>query len=431
MNALAPIAVRVTIAWLTALLCLTGAASCGWSSTSGPDTGQGASGGATGGRATGGAGSGGSAGAFASGGLGGVGASGASGGGAAGSVGIPPDSLAHKYADYFPIGAAVSAWHLDNLSAIVENDFNHLTCENAMKMRNVHPAEATFNWTEADRIADFARERGMKLTGHTLLWHRQSPAWMFQGITADAGVSLETLKARLKAHIDAVIGRYADVVDNWDVVNEAISDDPTKTYRDGSEMSRWYEVFGSEEYIYWAYQYAHDALEFNSPGSSQGKLYYNEYVVTVKADKILSMLAWLKNEKGIQVDGVGFQSHENLTWPTTTDLQAAFDKFAAAGYKVKISELDVTVYDDYATGAFVPEPQATFSAGLEATQAARSAGLFELYRKNKSLITSVTFWGVSDDNTWLDNVVAGRNDFPLIYDDLHMPKAARRAIMTF
>jgi endo-1,4-beta-xylanase len=345
MNPLAPIAVRVTVAWLPSLFCLTGATSCSSNSTSGPVAGQDASGGnATGGRATGGPDSGGDA---------GNGGDAGSGGG----PGIPPDSLARRYADYFPIGAAVSAWHLDNLSAIVENDFNHLTCENAMKMKNVHPAQATFNWTEADRVADFARQRGMKLTGHTLLWHRQTPAWMFQGITSDAGNNLETLKARLKAHIDAVIGRYADVVDNWDVVNEAISDDPNKTYRDGSEMSQWYDVFGSEEYIYWAYKYAQDALEANSAGSSQGKLYYNEYVVTVKADKILSMLGWLKNDKGIQVDGVGFQSHENLTWPTTTDLQAAFDKFNAAGYKVKISELDVTVYQDYATGSFVPSPR--------------------------------------------------------------------------
>jgi len=361
---------------------------------------------------------------------GGAGASGASSGGNGGAA-VVVDSIAQKYAGIFPIGAAVSAWHLDNESDILAKDFNHLTCENAMKVQDVHPAESTYNWAEADRIADFARSHGMKMTGHNLLWYRQAPDWMFSGITAGDAASLETLKARLKTHIEAVVGRYADIVDNWDVVNEAISDDPAKTYRDGSEMSQWYQLFGSEEYIYWAYQYAHDALEAKAAGSSKGKLYYNEYTVTVKADKILKMFAWLKT-KGIQIDGIGSQSHENMTWPSPTDLQGAFDKFIAAGYKIKISELDVTVYSDYSTGAFVASPQVALTPALEASQAQRFAQLFEVYRKNKASITSVTLWGISDDHSWLDNEpVAGRTDYPLLYNAAHQPKAARAAIMNF
>ncbi len=352
----------------------------------------------------------------------------------AGSGGTPVgagDSLAAKYADYFPIGAAVSSWHLDNVSAQLAQHYNHLTAENAMKVQDIHPAEATYDWTEADRIADFARSHHWKMTGHNLLWHRQAPDWMFAGVTAGDAASLEVLKSRLKAHIAAVVGRYADVVDNWDVVNEAISDTADKTYRDGTEDSKWYALFGSEEYIYWAYQYAHDALEALSPGSSKGKLYYNEYVVTVKADKILKMFAWLET-KGIHVDGIGFQSHENMSWPAPADLQGAFDKFVSAGYKIKISELDVTVYSDYATGPFVAQPEVPFTAALDAAQAKRFAELFAVYRKNKANITSVTFWGVSDDHTWLDDEpVAGRNDYPLLFDDAHLPKAAVAAIMNF
>src|SRR5260221_3996254 len=230
-------------------------------------------------------------------GAGAAGFSAASGGGA-GSGGVGPGSLAQKYADYFPIGAAVSNFQISFLDQVLAQDFNHLTCENAMKAADIHPAEASFAWQDADRIADFARLHGMKLTGHALLWHARTPDWMFAGVTAGDAASVELLKGRLKAHIEAVIARYADVVDNWDVVNEAISDDPAKTYRDGSEGSKWYELFGSEEYIYWAYQFARDALEAKAPGSSAGKLYYNEYVATVKADKILKMLAWLKDVKG-------------------------------------------------------------------------------------------------------------------------------------
>lgn len=396
---------------LAGSLCLT--AACDMGSTSGSDS----------------AGAPGVAGSSAN--TGAAGAAGAANSGGAGGTTVTGTTLAQKYAEYFPIGAAVSSWHLDNVNAILTSQFNHLTCENAMKIQNIHPAEATYDWVEADRIADFARSHGMKMTGHNLLWHREAPDWMFAGVTAGDATSLELLKSRLKAHITTVVGRYADVVDNWDVVNEAISDTADKTYRDGPEGSKWYELFGSEEYIYWAFQYAHDALEALSPGSSQGKLYYNEYVVTVKADKILTMFAWLKT-KGIQVDGIGFQSHENMTWPSPADLQGAFDKFVTAGYKLKVSELDVTVYSDYATGPFVPSPEVPFTPTLEAAQAKRFADLFALYRKNKANITSVTFWGVSDDHTWLDDEpVAGRNDYPLLYNDAHEPKAAVAAIMNF
>jgi endo-1,4-beta-xylanase len=301
-----------------------------------------------------------------------------------------------------------------------------------MKQADIHPVPDVYAWDQADVIANYARQHGQKLTGHALLWHQQVPAWMFDGITAGDASSLETLKSRLKSHIEAVVGRYADVVDNWDVVNEAISDTADKQYRDGSEDSKWFELFGSEEYIYWAYKYAKDALEAQAPGSSSGKLYYNDYTSTVKADKILKMLAWLKDTKGIQIDGVGFQSHENLTWPSTADLQVAFDKFKTAGYKVKISELDITVYSDYGTGTFVASPAVQLTPELEARQAKRFADLFTLYRANKDLITSVTLWGVSDDQSWLNDVpVPGRGDFPLLYNAAHMPKAARAAILNF
>jgi|SRR6478609_2584000 len=337
----------------------------------------------------------------------------------------PRGSVAEKYADYFSIGAAVSAWHFDHTPDALARDFNRLTCENAMKAQNIHPTEATYDWTEADRIADYARERGLKLTGHTLLWHRQAPDWLFAGVTAGDSESLELLKSRLKSHIEAVINRYADVVDNWDVVNEAISNASGKVYRDRSEQSQWYELFGSEEYIYWAFQYARDALEAIEPGSSLGKLYYNDYSVTAKVDKILTMFDWLES-RGIRVDGIGFQSHENMTWPSANDLQGAFDKFASAGYKIKISELDVTVYSDSAA------PEVPYTPALETAQAERFATLFSVYRKNKASITSVTFWGVSDDHSWLNNQpVVGRDDYPLLYKDANTPKAARAAIMDF
>jgi endo-1,4-beta-xylanase len=362
---------------------------------------------------------------------GGGASSGTAGSGGSGAAGAATDSLFEKYEDVFPIGAAVSNFHISFEEDILIRDFNHLTCENAMKMKDIHPEPEGWNYLDSDRIADFARMHGMKLTGHTLLWHQQAPDWLFEGVTAGDADSLEVLKGRLKSHIETVIDRYADVVDNWDVVNEVISDTFGKTYRDGAEGSKWAELFGDQEYVYWAFKYAKDALEAKEPGSSAGKLYYNEYNVTQKADRILEMLAWLKDEKGFQIDGVGLQSHEHMDWPSTTDIQGAIDKFKAAGYKVKISELDVSLYSDWATGKFVPQPEVEYTAELSAKQAKRYGDLFALYRKNKDVVTSVTFWGVSDDETWLDTTVDGRNDHPLLYDDAHMPKEVRAAIMNF
>jgi len=361
-------------------------------------------------------------------------AGGPSGGsaGAAAAGGTATGSLAAKYADYFPIGVAVSDVALSEFDQLLAQDFNHLTCEYQMKIAQIHPAEDTYAWDATDRVADFARQHGMKLTGHTLLWHQEAPEWMFAGVTAGDAASLELLKSRLKAHIDAVVDRYTDVVDNWDVVNEALSDDKAKQYRDGSEGSKWYELFGSEEYIYWAFKFAKDALEAKEPGSSAGKLYYNDYTETAKADKMLKLLAWLKDDKGITIDGVGFQSHENMTWPSTGELQAAITKFKSAGYKVKISELDVTLYSDYSSGSFVASPAVELTADLEAKQAKRYADLLALYRANKDEITSVTLWGVSDEQSWLNvTPVPGRSDFPLLYNGQHQPKAARAAIMNF
>jgi endo-1,4-beta-xylanase len=356
---------------------------------------------------------------------------GGGGSGADATGGAATGSLAAKYAEFFPIGAAVSDRALDDFQALLAQDFNHLTCEYQMKIAMIHPAEDTYAWEETDRVADFARQHGMKLTGHTLLWHRDVPAWMFAGVTAGDAASLELLKTRLKAHIEAVVDRYADVVDNWDVVNEALSDDKAKQYRDGPEGSKWFELFGSEEYIYWAFKFAKDALEAKAAGSSAGKLYYNEYTATTKADKMLKMLAWLKDQKGITIDGVGFQSHEVMTWPSPTEIQVAIDKFKSAGYKVKISELDVSMYNDYSTGTFVASPAIEFTADVAAKQAKRYADLFRVYRANKDVITSVTLWGVSDEQSWLTDSVPGRADFPLLYDAQHMPKPARAAILEF
>lgn len=342
-------------------------------------------------------------------------------------------TIAGKYEPFFPVGVAVAKSHLQSpaVSDIITTHFNRITAENAWKFGSVAPVEGKYNWAEADAIADFAREHNMKMTGHTLVWHRQAPMWLFTGLKAEDPASIEKLKARMKAHIDTIVPRYADVVDNWDVVNEAISDNGEKTYRDGSEGSHWYRIFGNEDYVYWAFEYARAALEAHAPGSSKGQLYYNDYNVNLKLDRILPLLAAVR-ERGGQVDGIGMQLHIRLDWPSIEELDGVMQTIIDAGYKVKVSELDVSLYNDYPDGKFKGAPGVEFDEALSKAQAQRYADLFALFRKHAEHLTSVTTWGVSDQSTWLDNEpVHGRKNHPLLFDEQHRPKAAAAAILDF
>jgi endo-1,4-beta-xylanase len=338
-------------------------------------------------------------------------------------------SLYKKYEPYFSLGAAVAPKHLTGVAGILKFHFNRLTAENHMKFGPIHPSEQGYSFYNADLIAAFARSNSMAMTGHTFVWHRQSPSWLFSGLTPGDARDIETLKNRLKNHIETLIGRYSDVVDNWDVVNEAISDTWGRTYRDDSEGSEWYRIFQSEEYIYWAFKYAQDAL---AARGSDAALYYNDFNVTVpeKLTKILSMVQWLRS-RGIRVDGIGLQGHWNLNWPEISDIRTAIKKIAAAGLEVKISELDISIYtnDDWSSQTW--EKEKAFTEQLEMRQAERYKKLFMLFMANSQSITSVTFWGVSDDETWLDNYPTKRNNHPLLFDDRHKPKLAYYAIIDF
>ncbi len=342
-------------------------------------------------------------------------------------------TLSGKYAPYFPLGVAVGQSHLSNpeVRAIITTHFNHLTAENAFKFGSLSPREGSYDWHEADAIARFARKNEMRMTGHTLVWHRQTPNWLFADLQPGLPKSIEKLKARMKTHIDTIIGRYADVVDNWDVVNEAISDNGDKTFRDGSEGSRFFDIFGNEDYVYWAFKVADDALAAQASEKADGKLYYNDYNVNLKLDRILPMLDKVR-ERGARVDGIGMQMHVRIDWPSIQELESTLRRIISAGYEVKISELDVSLYNDYPGGKFQAAPALEFTPNLAQTQAKRYAELFSLFRKYAPHITSVTLWGVSDDATWLDHEpVPGRDNHPLLFDDRHQPKAAAAAIVDF
>ncbi len=330
--------------------------------------------------------------------------------------------LAATFKEHFGVGVAVEPRHLTSVGPILSGDFNRLTAENAMKFAQLHPSEGSYAFERADEIAEFARQHSMAMTGHALVWYRETPAWLVAANDPSATT------AALDEHIRTVVERYADVTDNWDVVNEAISDSGGKTYRDGDEGSKLYPLYGGQQYIKVAFESA--AAAVSATGKSIA-LYYNDYNVVddAKRAKIIEMVRWLKAE-GVQIDGVGLQAHWNIEWPNDALLQKTIDELVAEGVKLKISELDLSVYtkDDYGTETW--EPQKEFTADLAQRQAQRYQQLFALFAKNAEHITSVTFWGVSDDQTWLDDFpAAGRNNYPLLFDDQHQPKPAYFSIL--
>lgn len=337
-------------------------------------------------------------------------------------------TLGDRYACLFPLGVALSTAHLNNEQArtVASTHFNHFTAENSMKADSIQPSEGNFSWTQADQLADFARARGQKITFHTLVWHRQTPSWFFSGLTAGNSDSIETLKDRLRLHIEAVVNRYADVVSNWDVVNEAVE---TNGYRTNSP---WYEYFGGIDYAYWAFHYTREALETKEPGSSAGKLYYNDFNVNQKVTGILELAAEL-DARGVRIDGIGDQAHYRVDWPSVdNDLRPTFQAIVDAGYKLKISELDINVYNDYPPPDYtlVPAEEVPFGDEIDQLVATRYGELFALFREFSDHITSVTFWGLNDDASWLNNEpVQNRKNYPLLWDASFQPKAAFDAVL--
>jgi endo-1,4-beta-xylanase len=346
-------------------------------------------------------------------------------------------SLAKKYESLFPIGAAVDTAGLKTHGPIIEQHFNSLTAENEMKFESVEPIEGKFDFAAGDTLVSYAKEHGMKMRGHTLVWHRQTPDWVFVDASG-APASREVLLARLKNHIDQVVGRYKDSIYAWDVVNEAIMDDGkyrTNQETEADQRSRWHGILGVD-YIAKAFEYAHAA-------DPDAKLFYNEYrnYIPAKRQAVYQMLKELL-ERGVPIHGVGLQAHLNIepsTDPenhgyhqTIAETEQAIALYSSLGLDVQVTELDLSVYVPGAK--YTPETfytVETFTPEVQEKQAQRYAAFFELFRKHAKVITGVTFWGVADDNTWLSEFSSGRKDFPMLFDVNHQPKPALERVMTF
>jgi endo-1,4-beta-xylanase len=322
----------------------------------------------------------------------------------------------------FTVGVAVSPQSLKTDEAgLIVKEFASMTPENAMKMGPIHPRENEYFWRDADSIAAFAKRNGLKLRGHTLCWHNQTPRWLFIDSTGK-NVSKEVLLQRLKDHITMVVTRYKDVVYAWDVVNEAISDKPGEYLRN----SLWYQICG-EEFVAKAFQYAHEA-------DPNALLFYNDYneINPEKREKICRLVKSLK-DAGVPINGVGLQGHWAVTEPSAQELDNTLNRFSQLGLDIQITELDISVYpkehnrrDRVASDSLV-----AFTPEKEMKQREVYKMCFDAFRKYSKTISAVTFWNISDRRSWLDNFpVPGRKDYPLLFDKDLKPKKAYWDVVT-
>jgi endo-1,4-beta-xylanase len=341
-------------------------------------------------------------------------------------------TLKEAFKDSFRIGAALNQSQFTEQdargAAIVKAHFNTITPENVLKWGLVHPKPDGYAFDAPDRYVAFGEKNRMFIVGHTLVWHNQTPQWVFQDDKGNA-VNRETLLARLREHIHTVVGRYKGRIKGWDVVNEALNEDGTM------RQTQWMKIIG-EDYLAKAFQFAHEA-------DPQAELYYNDYSLENEAKRngAIELINKLK-AAGVPIAAVGLQDHNKMDWPTIDQVDATIVAFAKLGVKVNITELDIDMLPSawQQRGADITlnvELQAKlnpYAKGLpdavQQTLAKRYADLFTVYLKHRDVIDRVTFWGVADGDSWLNDwPVKGRTSYPLLFDREGKPKPAFNAVI--
>ena len=327
--------------------------------------------------------------------------------------------------DDFKIGVAVGPGTIEGIQGeMVKKHFNSMTAENAMKPASIIRPDGSYDFSQADKIVAFAQENGMKMRGHTLVWHGSTP----RGYMNDAEgkpLTKEQIMEKHENYIKAVFEHYPkDVIYAWDVVNEALADvEGESIYR---TRSPWYNAFGGPEFIEWAFR---TAKKYAPEGC---ELIYNDYnlVDPAKLERACTMLKEML-DKGVPIDGVGMQAH----WDNTVSeeqIQTAIDRFSALGLDVQITELDLTCFDNY-HGPGAQERQkikqsVQYTSEMADAQAEEYAMIFRTLHKNRDKISAVTFWCLSDRSSWLNNFVRGRLDYPLLFDAQYQPKKCYYAV---
>ncbi len=340
--------------------------------------------------------------------------------------------LKDAFADHFLIGTALNANQIIGIDSaalpFTIRHFNSITAENAMKWERIHPRPGEYNFTVPDSMIAFGQHNGMFIVGHCLVWHQQTPDWVFEDSLGNP-LDREALLEVLKDHIYTVVGRYKGKVHGWDVVNEAVDEDGQL------RRTKWYEIIG-EDYIQKAFEFAHEA----DPGA---ELYYNDYNIEQpgKREGTVKLLQHLI-ANGAKIDGVGIQGHWHLKSPSLEVVDSSFLIYSSLGLKIHITEMDINVLPAPrdAMGADISDTAAYMQAmnpwpeslpdSIHQDLAKRYADIFNIFMKHHDVLERVTFWGIHDGYSWKNNwPIRGRTNYPLLFDRNYQPKPAFYAVL--
>jgi len=317
------------------------------------------------------------------------------------------------------VGVAINQRQFDGTDTaaveLITKQFNQISPENALKFQPTQPAADRYTFEAADRYVQFGVERHMQVVGHNLVWHSQTGAWVFEGADGKPA-DRDALLARMRDHIQTVVGRYKGKIHGWDVVNEAIDED-------GSMRKSPWQVGIGDDYVAKAFEFAHEA-------DPDAELYYNDFNLEKPAKRagVIKLVKDLQARK-LRIDGIGNQAHWRLDTPTIEEIDGALVELHGTGLKVMYTELDINLLQNIARGAD-PATANPYANGLpddvQQQLTRRYADVFGVFVKHRDAVTRVTFWGLSDADSWLNR---GRMNYPLLWDRQRQPKPAFNAVI--
>jgi len=339
-------------------------------------------------------------------------------------------SLSQKFQKHFLVGAAINEGQIlqkDQPSvSIIKKEFNTISPENVMKWMFVQPKPNEFYFDHTDKYVQFGLDNNMHIVGHALIWHSQIANFM--NSIKDSTKMIQ----HVTNHISTLVNRYKGKIDTWDVVNEALNGDGTL------RESIFLKALG-ENYLETVYKMAEKY-------DSNADLAYNDYNLCKpkKREGAVKLIKSLQ-KNGAKINSVGIQAHWQLTSPTLEEIETSILAFSELGVKVMFTELDISVLPNpwELSGAEVTQNFKKFEGdkkmnpfpenlpdSVKEKLAKRYENIFKLFVKHKDKISRVTFWGVTDKFSWLNDwPIKGRTNYPLLFDRNYKEKKAYQRIM--
>lgn len=327
----------------------------------------------------------------------------------------------------FLIGTALNSPQIEEKDAaaavLIPQQFNSITPENILKCQVVHPERDRYDFSMGDKYVAYGQKNKMFVVGHTLIWHSQLAPFVSKIRDKDS------FKLFMTDHINTVAGHFAGKINGWDVVNEALNEDGTL------RKSIFLDMLG-EDYLPMAFKLAAKA----APNT---ELYYNDYNIE-QPKKRAGAIALIKRiqASGARIDGVGIQGHWRINGPPLKEVAESIIEFAALGLKVSFTELDLTalpnpwdlkgaeVNQNFANSPYMNPYTEGLPDSMQVKLAKGYEDLFKIFLKHKDKVQRVTFWGVSDGQSWLNGwPIKGRTNYPLLFDRDFKPKLAYQKVI--